>query len=114
MKRLPYLPIIFKVAIKLMMEKTDLALFKHFLTYIAFIDQLSNHKAKVHYKMVNISLAEVKEPPATKHICNEELDKIRPTALKLRHPCHNQAVERLTQIVSEASAAVSKFVRRDR
>ena len=38
-----------------------------------------NNKAKVNYKMVNMNWAEIKEPPAINHICDENLAKIRQT-----------------------------------
>ena len=63
--------------------------------------------------MVDMNWAEIKEPPAIKHNCDENLAKIRQSPLKLQHPCHNQAVERHVKVVTEASAAVSTFERRD-
>ena len=72
-----------------------------------------NNTAKVYHKVVNMNWAEIKEPPAIKHNCDENLAKIRQTPLKLQHPCHNQAVERHIKVVTEASAAVSTFERKD-
>ena len=72
-----------------------------------------NSKAKVSYKSENMNWAKIKEPPAIKHICDENLAKIRLTPSKLQHPCHNPAVERHIKVVIEASAAVCTFERRD-
>ena len=72
-----------------------------------------NHKAKVYYKIMNMNLPDMEEPPATKHLCNKELEAIRQIPFRLKHPCHNQAVERHIQVVSESSAVVRLFERRD-
>ena len=38
-----------------------------------------NNKAKVYYKMLNMNCAEIKEPSAIKHICDENLAMIQKT-----------------------------------
>ena len=63
--------------------------------------------------MVNMNWAEMKKNPAIKHICDVNLAKIRQTPSKLQHPCHNQAVECHIKVVTEASATVSTFKRRN-
>ena len=45
-----------------------------------------NSKAKVYHKIVHMNWAEIKEPPAINHICDQNLAKIRQTPLKLQHP----------------------------
>ena len=41
----------------------------------------------------NHQMAEIIEPPAIKHLNKENLNQLKSNALKLIHPCHNQAVE---------------------
>ena len=42
-----------------------------------------------------------------------EIEAFRENQLILEHPCHNQAVERHIKLVTEASAAVTGFEKRD-
>ena len=60
-----------------------------------------------------VSLDEITEPPAIKHLIEENLNQLKSNALKLVHPCHNQAVERHVKLVSEAASQVTSFERRD-
>ena len=46
-------------------------------------------------------------------IADEELQEFITTPLLTRLLCHNQAVERHVKLVTEASASVSSFERRD-
>ena len=59
------------------------------------------------------NLASLTESPATMHKSQEELIATRQAPLILKHSCHNQTVERHIKAVSEASAAVATFERRD-
>ena len=72
-----------------------------------------NTNAKVYHKLVNLNSPDVTEPPATKQYRNDEIEIIRNVPLVLKHPCHNQAVERHVKLVTEASSAVAGFERRD-
>ena len=72
-----------------------------------------NLNAKVYYKLVDMNSSTICEPPAIRHKSCLELNEIRHKPLTLMHPCHNQAVERHVKVVSEASAAVATFDRRD-
>ena len=60
-----------------------------------------------------VNLDEVTEPPAIKHLNEENLNQLKSNALKLMHPCHNQAVERHLKLVSEAESQVTLFERHD-
>ena len=40
-----------------------------------------------------VSLDRITEPPAIIHLNEENLNQLKSNALKLMHPCHNQAVE---------------------
>ena len=51
-----------------------------------------NEKAKSYYKLSNLSLA-ITEPPITKKMSREELEKIRELPYEVEHPYHNQCVE---------------------
>ena len=56
---------------------------------------------------------EITEPPAIRHLNEENLNQLKSNALKLMHPCHNQAVERHVKWVSEIASQVTSFERRD-
>ena len=58
-----------------------------------------------------VSLDEITESPAIKHLNEENLNQLKSNALKLMHPCHNQAVERHVKLVSEAASQVTSFER---
>ena len=47
------------------------------------------------------------------YLSDLELDNLRNSPLKLDHLCHNQAVERPVKAVTEASARLTGFERRD-
>ena len=49
----------------------------------------------------------------TEYLTDAELEECREKPLILFHPCHNQTVERHVKLVTEASALVSGFQRRD-
>lgn len=72
-----------------------------------------NVRAKSYYKLVNLNSDQTNEPPAIRHLTNLDIEKIREEKLIMRHPCHNQAVERHIKLVTEASSAVAGFNRRD-
>ena len=60
-----------------------------------------------------VSLDEITEPPDIRHLNEENLNQLKSNALKLMHPCHNQAVERHVKLVSEAASQVTSFKRLD-
>ena len=64
--------------------------------------------------MSSLSLKDMYEPPALKHLLNKEIEAFQQHILNLKHPCHKQAVERHIKLVFEASAAVAEFKNRDR
>ena len=72
-----------------------------------------NIKAKSFHQIVNLNLHDIQQPPTIKCLIDLELDNFRNSPLKLDHPCHNQAVERHVKAVTEASARVTGFERRD-
>ena len=53
------------------------------------------------------------EPPELQGLTNMEIEAFRENQLILKHHCHNQAVERHTKLVTEASADVTGFEKRD-
>ena len=63
--------------------------------------------AKTYYFLSSLTLKDIHEPPALKHLLNKEIEAFQQHKLNLEHPCHNQAVERHIKLVSEASAAVA-------
>ena len=65
--------------------------------------------AKTYHSLSSLSLKDVHEPPALKHLLNKKIEAFQQHKLNLEHPCHNQAVERHIKLVSEASAAVTGF-----
>ena len=52
-------------------------------------------------------------PPAIRHLSDSEIEDCRMKPLILCRPCHNQTVERHVKLVTEASAQVTGFERRD-
>lgn len=72
-----------------------------------------NFGAKCYYKLVNMNVLELTEPPILRSLSNSDIDEVRRTPLRMNHPCHNQAVERHIKVVTEASASVCGFARRD-
>ena len=55
------------------------------------------------------------ETPAIRHLSYDDIVEFRSQPLLLRHPCHNQAVERHIKLVSQASsmAMATSFEKRD-
>ena len=68
--------------------------------------------AKTYYFLSSLTLKDIHEPPALKHLLNQEIEAFQQHKLNLEHPCHNQAAERHIKLVSEASAAVAGFKNR--
>ena len=54
---------------------------------------------------------EITEPPAIRYLNEENLNQLKSNALKLMHPCHNQAVEQHVKLVSEAASQALLFER---
>jgi len=69
-----------------------------------------NLKAKQCHQMV--SLDEITELPAIRYFNEEKLNQLKTNALKLMHPCHNQAVEHV-KLVSEVASQVMSFEKHD-
>ena len=78
-----------------------------------FIIHKINTNAKTYYSLSSLSLKDMHEPPALKHLLNKKIEAFQQHKLNLEHPCHNQAVERHIKLVSEASAVVAGFKNRD-
>ena len=72
-----------------------------------------NTNAKTYCSLSSLSLKDMHEPPALKHILNKKIEAFQRHKLNLEHPCHNQAVKRYIKLVSEASAAVAVFKYKD-
>lgn len=72
-----------------------------------------NFKAKEYFKLVNMNGSDILEPPAIKNLDNSEIEDIQTHPLCLKHPCHNQAVERHIKLVTQASSSVAGYERRD-
>ena len=53
------------------------------------------------------------QPPAIGHLTYVDIEQCRVRPLTLHHSCHNQSVERHVKLVTEASAQVEGFARRD-
>ena len=62
--------------------------------------------------MINLTSATT-EPPIIKGLSRDELEKIREVPLTLRHPYHNQCVERHIKVITDASSRVVGKERRD-
>ena len=68
---------------------------------------------KTYHSLSSLNLKDMHEPPALKHLLNKEIEAFQQHKLNLEYFCHNQAVERYIELVSEASAAVAGFKNRD-
>ena len=78
-----------------------------------FIIPKINTNAKTYFSLSSLSLKDMHESPALKHLLNKEVEAFQQHKLYLEHPCGNQAVERHIKLVSEASAAVAGCNNRD-
>ena len=59
--------------------------------------------------MVDFHKIDATEPPATKMINDEAMQNFKTNKLVFDHPCHNQAVE----LITEASMHMAEFERRE-
>ena len=67
-----------------------------------FIIPKINTNAKTYYSLSSLSLKDMHEPPALKHLLNKETEAFQQHKLNVEQPCRNQAVERHIKLVSEA------------
>ena len=63
--------------------------------------------------MINIADQVTEEPPVIKPMTDTQVIDMVESQLILKHPCHNQAVERHIKIVSDSSSRVCGEHRRD-
>ena len=71
-----------------------------------------NQNAKSYHELINVSMATT-EPPITIPLTNEDLIKIRDVPLVMKHPYHNQCVERHIKVITDASMKVAGRDARD-
>ena len=76
-----------------------------------FIISKMNPDAKT-YSLSSMSLKDIHEPPALKHLLKKEIKAFQQHNLNPEHPSHNQAVEMHIKLVSKASSAVAGFKNR--
>ena len=62
-----------------------------------------------YHKLAHKHEVNVKEPPLTKNLTEEEIRRLLSEPLKFNHPCHSQAVGRHIRVVSEAARVVTTF-----
>ena len=55
----------------------------------------------------------VRELPVIKDLSGADIEQIKLFLLQLRHPCHNQAVERHIKLVSQALTMATPFEKKD-
>ena len=72
-----------------------------------------NPTSKSYHELANLDESDVEEPPLVRHFSLSEIEDLKSMPLQISHPCHNQAVERHIQLVSEVSALVTGFENRD-
>ena len=65
-----------------------------------------------YYELADLEICQ-QQPPAIRHLSDSEIEDCRMKPLILHHPCHNQTVERHVKLVTEASAQVTGFERRN-
>ena len=78
-----------------------------------FVIPKVNAGAKAYYEMSDLHLPNMHEPPTTTCMSDNALQQLATNKLELNYPCHNQAVERHNQLVTEAATAVEDFDQRD-
>ena len=71
-----------------------------------------NMKADVYYQLADIETWS-QQPPEIAHLTKDSIEDCRMKPLLLYHPCHNQTVEQHVKLVTEASAQVPGFQRRE-
>ena len=69
-------------------------------------------EADTYYELADLEICQP-QSPAIRHSSDSEIEDCRMKPLILHHPCHNQTVERHVKLVTEASAQVTGFERRD-
>ena len=72
-----------------------------------------NPTSKSYHELANLDESDVEEPPLVRHFSLSDMEDLKSMPLQISHPCHNQAVERHIQLVSEVSALVTGFENRD-
>ena len=70
-----------------------------------------NGNATSYHQLVDLRLEA--EPPLLHHLTNDKLKSVRQKPMFFKQPCHNQAVRLHVKLVSQASATVTGFERRD-
>ena len=78
-----------------------------------FIAPEINLEAKCFSYLCDIEDDSVEEPPAIRSMNEDQIKSVINVPLVLKHPCHNQNVERHVKLVTEASSSVCSFERRD-
>lgn len=78
-----------------------------------FVIPKINRKSRSLKTFVDLEDNTIEEPPLTRDLSTDELEDVIENPLIFGHPCHNQAVERHVKLVTEASATVTTFERRD-
>ena len=78
-----------------------------------FVIPKINRKSRSLKTLVDLEDNTIQEPPLTRNLSTEDLEDVLESPLVFKHPCHNQAVERHVKLVTEASASVTTFERRD-
>ena len=72
-----------------------------------------NVKAKAYHQLVNLDSMDFEQPPAVQYLDDATIEQCRSHPLILKHPCHNQRVERHVKLVTEASVSVAGHDNRD-
>ena len=65
------------------------------------------------YELADIKIQCVEEAPLLRSFSDDQIKNLEVYPLVLRHPCHNQTVERHVKMVNEASSKVATIQRRD-
>jgi len=110
--------------IRSMVVTKVIALRKEWVSSSAAKESSSNERRSssirlFHLPTINVyfQLADIEtfsqQPPANAHLTNDSIEDCRMKPSLLYHPCHNQTVERHVKLVTEASAQVAGFERRD-
>ena len=70
-----------------------------------------NENTTSYHQLVDLRLEA--EPPFLQHLTNDELKSVRQKPMFFKQSCHHQAVVRHVKLITQASATVAGFERKD-
>ena len=72
-----------------------------------------NPTSKSYHELANLDESDVEKPPLVCHFSLSDMEDLKSMSMQISHPCHNQALERHIQLVSQVSALATAFENRE-